>query len=57
MRSAPKGAVIDSLFGSMLAFVPALGPVLGALLADQLGWRAIFPATAGSPDPARHREA
>ncbi|XXS71141.1 CmlA/FloR family chloramphenicol efflux MFS transporter [Sorangium sp. So ce131] len=39
-----EGAVIYSLFGSMLAFVPALGPVLGALLADHLGWRAIFVA-------------
>ncbi|MDI1434561.1 Bcr/CflA family efflux MFS transporter, partial [Polyangium sorediatum] len=38
----PEGAVIYSLFGSMLAFVPALGPVLGALLADHFGWRAIF---------------
>ncbi|WP_437291925.1 CmlA/FloR family chloramphenicol efflux MFS transporter [Sorangium sp. So ce406] len=37
-----EGAVIYSLFGSMLAFVPALGPVVGALLADHLGWRAIF---------------
>ncbi|KYG07438.1 MFS transporter [Sorangium cellulosum] len=39
-----EGAVIYSLFGSMLAFVPALGPVIGALLADHLGWRAIFVA-------------
>ncbi|XXU52869.1 CmlA/FloR family chloramphenicol efflux MFS transporter [Sorangium sp. So ce1078] len=39
-----EGAVIYSLFGSMLAFVPALGPVLGALLAHHFGWRAIFMA-------------
>jgi len=38
----PEGAVIYSLFGSMLAFVPALGPVLGALVDHGLGWRAIF---------------
>ena len=38
----PEGAVIYSLFGSMLAFVPALGPVAGALIAERFGWRAIF---------------
>jgi len=38
----PEGTVIYSLFGSMLAFVPALGPVLGALVDHNLGWRAIF---------------
>ncbi|OJH36093.1 CmlA/FloR family chloramphenicol efflux MFS transporter [Cystobacter ferrugineus] len=38
----PEGAVIYSLFGSMLAFVPALGPVLGALISDQFSWRANF---------------
>lgn len=38
----PEGAVIYSLFGSMLAFVPALGPVAGALIAGQFGWQAIF---------------
>ncbi|MES2054415.1 MAG: CmlA/FloR family chloramphenicol efflux MFS transporter [Pseudomonadota bacterium] len=38
----PEGAVIYSLFGSMLAFVPALGPIAGALIAEHLGWRAIF---------------
>jgi DHA1 family florfenicol/chloramphenicol resistance protein-like MFS transporter len=40
----PESAVIYSLFGSMLAFVPALGPIAGALLADRLGWRSIFVA-------------
>ncbi|WP_048646162.1 CmlA/FloR family chloramphenicol efflux MFS transporter [Nitratireductor soli] len=38
----PESAVIYSLFGSMLAFVPALGPIAGALIAEQYGWRAIF---------------
>ncbi|WP_201756642.1 CmlA/FloR family chloramphenicol efflux MFS transporter [Corallococcus silvisoli] len=38
----PESAVIYSLFSSMLAFVPALGPVAGALLAKHFGWRAIF---------------
>lgn len=40
----PESVVIYSLFGSMLAFVPALGPIAGALLADKLGWRSIFVA-------------
>lgn len=38
----PEGAVIYSLFSGMLAFVPAVGPIAGALLAKHLGWRAIF---------------
>ena len=38
----PEGAVIYSLFSAMLAFVPALGPILGALIAGQGGWRAVF---------------
>ncbi|AKQ67560.1 Bicyclomycin resistance protein [Myxococcus hansupus] len=38
----PESAVIYSLFSSMLAFVPALGPIAGALLAKHFGWRAIF---------------
>ncbi|WP_454814733.1 CmlA/FloR family chloramphenicol efflux MFS transporter [Labrys neptuniae] len=38
----PEGAVIYSLFSAMLAFVPALGPIAGALIADHFGWRAIF---------------
>ncbi|ADV12571.1 CmlA/FloR family chloramphenicol efflux MFS transporter [Mesorhizobium ciceri] len=37
-----ESAVIYGLFSSMLAFVPALGPVAGALIADNFGWRAIF---------------
>ena len=38
----PEGAVIYSLLGSMLSFVPALGPIAGALIASHFGWRAIF---------------
>ncbi|WP_256559376.1 CmlA/FloR family chloramphenicol efflux MFS transporter [Myxococcus dinghuensis] len=38
----PEGTVIYSLFSAMLAFVPALGPIAGALLARHFGWRAIF---------------
>jgi DHA1 family florfenicol/chloramphenicol resistance protein-like MFS transporter len=38
----PESTVIYSLFSSMLAFVPALGPIAGALLADTFGWRSIF---------------
>lgn len=38
----PEGATIYGLFSAMLAFVPALGPIAGALLAGHFGWRAIF---------------
>ena len=38
----PESAVIYGLFGSMLAFVPAVGPVLGALIDHVAGWRGIF---------------
>lgn len=38
----PESAVIYGLFGSMLAFVPAVGPVLGALIDQVAGWRGIF---------------
>lgn len=38
----PESTTIYGLFGSMLAFVPALGPIAGAFIADSLGWRAIF---------------
>ena len=34
--------VIYGLLGSMLAMVPAIGPLLGALVDAWLGWRAIF---------------
>ncbi|MBB6355381.1 CmlA/FloR family chloramphenicol efflux MFS transporter [Aminobacter aganoensis] len=39
-----EGTVIYGLFSSMLACVPALGPIAGALVAESLGWRAIFTA-------------
>ncbi|MGF6176003.1 CmlA/FloR family chloramphenicol efflux MFS transporter [Ensifer sp. 4252] len=38
----PEGVTIYGLFSAMLAFVPALGPIAGALLADRFGWQAIF---------------
>lgn len=38
----PDGAVIYGLFSSILVFVPALGPIAGALIGEYLGWRAIF---------------
>ncbi|TLX09856.1 CmlA/FloR family chloramphenicol efflux MFS transporter [Rhizobium sp. MHM7A] len=38
----PESSVIYSLLGSMLSFVPALGPILGALIAERYGWQAIF---------------
>ncbi|MBB6487236.1 CmlA/FloR family chloramphenicol efflux MFS transporter [Rhizobium lusitanum] len=37
-----EGAVIYSAFGAILSFVPALGPIAGAVIADRFGWRAIF---------------
>lgn len=33
----PEGAVIYGLFSSMLAFVPALGPIAGALIGEFWG--------------------
>ncbi|MGO3869648.1 MAG: CmlA/FloR family chloramphenicol efflux MFS transporter [Alcaligenes sp.] len=43
----PEGVVIYSLFSSILAFVPALGPIAGALIAQLGGWQAIFLTLAG----------
>lgn len=40
--SRPENAVIYAWFSSMLAFVPAIGPVAGAIIAEALGWQAIF---------------
>ncbi|MBB6466042.1 DHA1 family florfenicol/chloramphenicol resistance protein-like MFS transporter [Aminobacter lissarensis] len=40
----PESVVIYGLFSAMLACVPALGPIAGALIAHGLGWRAIFVA-------------
>lgn len=48
----PEGVVIYGLFSSMLAFVPALGPIAGALIADHFGWRAIFVVLAALSVPA-----
>ncbi|UTV58295.1 CmlA/FloR family chloramphenicol efflux MFS transporter [Burkholderia arboris] len=38
----PEGSTLYSQFGAILAFVPALGPMLGAGIAHGFGWRAIF---------------
>lgn len=38
----PEGVTIYGLFSAMLAFVPALGPIAGALIAGLFGWQAIF---------------
>lgn len=38
----PEGATIYGLFSAMLSFVPAIGPIAGALIASGFGWRAIF---------------
>lgn len=40
----PESVVIYSLMNAMLAFVPALGPIAGAVIAAWLGWRFIFVA-------------
>lgn len=42
----PESAVVYSLMNAMLAFVPALGPIAGALIAYAFGWRGIFVALA-----------
>lgn len=38
----PESATVYGLLSSMLAIVPAVGPMLGALLSDVMGWRSIF---------------
>lgn len=38
----PESTVIYGMLGSLLSFVPALGPIAGALIANSFGWRAIF---------------
>ena len=50
--SRPEGVVIYGLFSSMLAFVPALGPIAGALIGEFFGWRAIFVTLAALALPA-----
>ncbi len=44
----PESTVIYGYLNAMLAFVPALGPVVGALIAEWFGWRALFIAL-GAP--------
>ncbi|ACJ00320.1 chloramphenicol/florfenicol efflux MFS transporter FloR [Rhodospirillum centenum] len=48
----PEGVVIYGLFSSILAFVPALGPIAGALIGGVFGWRAIFVTLAALALPA-----
>lgn len=48
----PEGVVIYGLFSSVLAFVPALGPIAGALIGESFGWRAIFVTLAALALPA-----
>lgn len=43
----PEATTIYALFGSILSFVPALGPIAGSLIAKSFGWRAIFLALGG----------
>ncbi|ADY67465.1 CmlA/FloR family chloramphenicol efflux MFS transporter [Agrobacterium tumefaciens] len=38
----PEATTIYGTFSSILAFVPALGPIVGAVIANEFGWRAIF---------------
>jgi DHA1 family florfenicol/chloramphenicol resistance protein-like MFS transporter len=40
----PESTTVYGLMNAMLAFVPALGPIAGALIADTFGWRIIFAA-------------
>jgi DHA1 family florfenicol/chloramphenicol resistance protein-like MFS transporter len=40
----PESTSIYGWMNAMLAFVPALGPIAGALIADMAGWRGIFVA-------------
>lgn len=38
----PEATTIYGTFSSILAFVPALGPIVGAVIASEFSWRAIF---------------
>lgn len=40
----PENAAVYGILNGMLAFVPALGPIVGAIVADHFGWRGIFVA-------------
>ena len=42
----PESTIIYGLMNAMLAFVPAIGPVAGAVLAGALGWQSVFVALA-----------
>lgn len=42
LATGPKAARILNLIGLLLAVVPALGPLLGGILVETIGWRAIF---------------
>ncbi|MCR4266815.1 CmlA/FloR family chloramphenicol efflux MFS transporter [Nitratireductor sp. ZSWI3] len=44
----PESALVYSLMSAMLAFVPALGPIVGALIVNAFGWRGVFIAL-GAP--------
>lgn len=48
----PEGAVIYGSLSSMLAFVPALGPIMGTMINGLWGWRAIFLTLAALTLPA-----
>lgn len=43
----PESNSIYGLMNAMLAFVPAIGPVVGALLVAHFGWPSVFIALAG----------
>ncbi|WP_201772465.1 CmlA/FloR family chloramphenicol efflux MFS transporter [Endozoicomonas elysicola] len=38
----PESATLYALLGGMLAFVPALGPIVGSLLIGWFGWASVF---------------
>ncbi|WP_202969847.1 Bcr/CflA family efflux MFS transporter [Endozoicomonas atrinae] len=38
----PEAATLYALLGGMLAFVPALGPIVGSLLTGWFGWESVF---------------
>ncbi len=38
----PESATLYALLGGMLAFVPALGPIVGSLLIGWFGWESVF---------------
>lgn len=50
--SRPEGSVVYGLFSSILAFVPAFGPIAGAVIGEAFGWRAMFVTLAALALPA-----